>query len=322
VSPTPVIGVLGLGSIGCRHARLLAERSDFDVPVYDTDPDAAGGLDGARMLADVGTLLASCAGVVIATPDALHAPQTIAACRAGVAVLVEKPVSDTRGGAEAMADASATTGVPVLVGHVLRHVPTLQRAAEFLADGAIGQPVSFHATLGAYETLELAHMRFRHDDRYRLPFDYVHEWHYLQWLLGPATRVVAAGNTAEGVSLRQEPNVIDALVELDSGATGTVHLDYVERNGARALRVVGDAGVLAVDLRAGTLRLSTASGGEVEERHAEERDAAFRRQLEHFADVIAGAPPLVTIAEATRAIALAEAVVGSCQEGAWQTIEP
>jgi predicted dehydrogenase len=315
-----VIGVLGLGSIGCRHARLLAERSDVAVPVYDTDPGAADGLDGARMAADVRALLSSCSGVVIATPDPLHAPHTIAACRAGVAVLVEKPVSDSRAGAEAMAAASETAGVPVLVGHVLRHVPVLQRAAELLADGAIGRPASFHATLGAYETLELAHMRFGPDDRYRLPFDYAHEWHYLQWLLGPARRVVAKGHTAVGVSLHQQPNVIDALVELDSGATGTVHLDYVERNGARAVRVVGDAGTLDVDLRAGTLHLSTGASGQVEERHVEERDAAFRRQLDHFADVIAGAPPLVTIAEATRAVALAEAVVRSCEEGAWQTI--
>jgi predicted dehydrogenase len=314
------IGVVGLGSIGRRHARLLAERSGAAVPVFDTSPNAADHLPGVRMVADVDALLDACSGVVIATPDDLHAPQTIAACRAGVAVLVEKPLSDSRAGADAMAAAAAATGVPVLVGHVLRHLPVLQRAAELLATGAIGRPVSFHATLGAYETLELARMRFGRDDRYRLPFDYSHEWHYLQWLLGPARRVVAVSHTAGDLPLRQEPNVIEVLLELGTGVTGSVHLDYVERDGARAVRIVGDRGALALDLRAGDLGLRAGSGPVVHESHVEERDAAFRRQLDHFADVIAGANPMVTIDDATRALAVAEAVVASCEQGTWQEV--
>ena len=314
----PIIGVVGLGSIGRRHARLLAELGPADVPVFDLSPNAAADLPGATMAAGIDELLACCDGVVIATPDALHAPLTIAACEAGVPILVEKPVSDTIAGATSMAAAAARTGVPVLVGHVLRHLPVLGRAHELLSGGAIGTPVSFHATLGAYETLEVAHMRFSADDRYRLPFDYAHEWDYLHWLLGPITRVVAIGHTAGDLPQHQVPNVLDVLVELAPGVTGTVHLDYVERDGARSLRVVGDRGTLAVDLREGVLTRRDADGGVQREDHAEPRDEAFRRQLAHFAAVIGGSPPLVTITEATCAIAVAAAVVTSCEEQSWQ----
>lgn len=316
------IGVIGLGSIGRRHARLLADRDGVTVRAFDTGPVAATDLAaGITMASDVDELLAACDGAVIATPDALHAPLTIAACRAGVPVLVEKPVSDTLGAAHEMASVAAATGVPVLVGHVLRHLPVLRRSDELLGGGAIGAPVSFHATLGAYETLELARMRFVVDARHRLVFDYTHEWHYVQWLLGPVARCVATGHRAGDLALYQDPNVVDVLFDLASGVTGSVHLDYVERDGARSIRIVGDRGVLTVDLREGVIARRDHAGGRHCERHAEERDAAFRRQLDHFVDVIAGASPLVTIEEAARAVAVAEAIVASYEEGTWQRLE-
>lgn len=63
--------------------------------------------------------------------------------------------------------------------------------------GDLGTPVSAHASLGAYETLRLARNRFADTVGYRLPYDYSHEWDYLQWYLGPIARV-AAGRRAAG----------------------------------------------------------------------------------------------------------------------------
>lgn len=318
----PLIGVVGLGSIGRRHARLLAETSVEPVPVLDPEPTAARDLAHVRPVASFAELLAACEGVVIATPDPLHAPLTVQACDAGVAALVEKPISDTLDGASAIAAAAGRTGTAVLVGHVLRHTAILGRVRHLLASGAIGNPVSFHATLGAYETLEVARMRFDPDDRYRLPFDYVHEWDYLHWLLGPIERVIATSHTSGDLPLRQHPNVIDALLVLQSGVTGTVHLDYVQRQGDRAVRIVGDRGTCTVDVRSGALAIHGADGMARHEDHPEERDDAFRRQLAHFVDVIGGDPPIVDIDEATRAIAVAAAVVRSCEDGTWQHLTP
>ncbi len=319
---TPLtIGVVGLGSIGRRHARLLTGCERVVVRVFDEDPGAAADLTGVTSMANVDELIAACDGVVIATPDAFHAPLTVAACRAGTPVLVEKPVSDTLAGAHEMAAAAAATGVPVLVGHVLRHLPVLSRLEELLDGSAIGTPVSFHATVGAYETLELARTRFDTTARHRLAFDYTHEWHYIQWLLGPIARCVAACHLGGDLPLRQDPNVIDVLVAMASGVTGSVHLDYVERNGGRAIRIVGDRGVLTADLGDGTITTRTPAGELRHEQHVEERDAAFRRQLGHFLDVVAGAAPTVTIEEATRALAVAEAVVASCEAGTWQDVD-
>jgi len=318
------LGVCGLGSIGRRHARLLSSREGVTVHVYDPGLAPDDSLE-----ADVGTIIVEASyeallesahdGVVIATPDALHAPLTIQACRAGRPVLVEKPVADTSLAALAMDAVSIETGVPVLVGQVLRYSSVLLRSRELLQQSAIGTPLSFHATVGAYETLEVARTRFHEAATYRLPFDYVHEWDYLQWLLGNVTSCAAVGHLADNLELVQMPNVIDVLLTMDTGVTGTAHLNYVERHGGRMARIVGDRGVLEIDLRASTIALSDREWNTSHEDHTEHRDGAFNRQLDHFIDIATnGAAVGVSVAVAAKSVAVAEAIVAACTTGQWQ----
>ena len=58
--------------------------------------------------------------VLIATPDKLHAEQTIAAARAGKHVLVEKPMATDRESGQAMVDACAEAGVKLGVAYHIR----------------------------------------------------------------------------------------------------------------------------------------------------------------------------------------------------------
>jgi predicted dehydrogenase len=58
--------------------------------------------------------------VVIATPNYLHAPQTIAALEAGIHVMVEKPMAMNSAEAEAMAEASRRSGALLMVAHCWR----------------------------------------------------------------------------------------------------------------------------------------------------------------------------------------------------------
>lgn len=58
--------------------------------------------------------------LVIGTPNYLHAPQAIAALKAGVHVMVEKPMAMTVREAEKMMDASAKSGATFMVAHCWR----------------------------------------------------------------------------------------------------------------------------------------------------------------------------------------------------------
>jgi len=58
--------------------------------------------------------------LVVSTPNYLHAPQTIAALRAGVHVLVEKPMAMNAREAEKMMNASIQSGAALMVAHCWR----------------------------------------------------------------------------------------------------------------------------------------------------------------------------------------------------------
>lgn len=77
--------------------------------------------------------------VIIATPDHWHALQTIAACKAGAHVLVEKPTGHTVNESRAMVKAARDAGVVVQVGLHRRIGPHHVKAMEFLKSGKVGK---------------------------------------------------------------------------------------------------------------------------------------------------------------------------------------
>lgn len=319
------IGVSGLGSIGCRHARLLAAMPDVEVHGFDSHgvSDAAeaelGGL--ASIAPSLEALLERAPdGLIVATPDAVHVEQAEFAVRAEVPVLIEKPLSNDLAAAQAITDLAATLGVPAMVGYVLRHHGTMRRFQQVVAGGDIGAPASVHATLSAYETLVVARNRFDDAATYRLVFDYSHEWDYLQWLFGPIVRCAGTSRVAPGVQPSQTPNVVDALFDFEADLTGSVHLDYVSP-GVRRCRVIGEEGVVEMDIATGSVGVRPHGGEERFDVVREERDVAFVRQLEHFIEVGQGrVEPIVSLHDGVNAIAVADALVVACTEQRWVEI--
>lgn len=77
--------------------------------------------------------------VIIGTPDHWHALQTIAACKAGCHVYVEKPTGHTINESRAMVKAATDAGVVVQVGLHRRIGPHHVEAMNFLKSGKVGK---------------------------------------------------------------------------------------------------------------------------------------------------------------------------------------
>ncbi len=125
------IAIVGAGKIGRVHMAHAAREGElagvadpsadgrqaaeaFGVPCFDSPEEM---LD--RLRPD---------GVVLATPNRLHAPQALACIAARVPVLVEKPLADTAEAAREVVVAARTAGVALLVGHHRRHNPLIAAA--------------------------------------------------------------------------------------------------------------------------------------------------------------------------------------------------
>ena len=121
-----------------QSATALAERyaiprvtTDWNEIVQATDVDAA----------------------VVATPNAFHAPQSVALLRAGKHVIVEKPMATSVAECDEMIDASRASGAFLMVAHCWRFRDEVRAMRERVASGELGEVVKTrgygaHATWG------------------------------------------------------------------------------------------------------------------------------------------------------------------------------
>lgn len=97
--------------------------------------------------------------IYIATPNALHAEQALAAINARKPVLVEKPLATNAADAGRIEDAAVRAGVFVMEAMWSRFLPAMQAAREIVNSGEIGELVSIKGEL-AYWRDEVADARF------------------------------------------------------------------------------------------------------------------------------------------------------------------
>jgi predicted dehydrogenase len=139
----------GIGDISRKRVlpAILAEPNSRLVGLITRDPAKAEpyGVPGFETI-EAALASTDADAVYIATPVFLHAPQTIAALRAGRHVLCEKPMALNYAEARSMQQTAAETGRTLAIAYYRRKYPKVERARQLIAAGAIGQPVFAEAT--------------------------------------------------------------------------------------------------------------------------------------------------------------------------------
>lgn len=139
----PALGFLGVGWIG-RHRMdaVLAARAGRCVAVADPDRAAAAAAveEHGGELCSPEELLArtDLDGVLIATPSALHATQSIAALDAGTAVFCQKPLARTAPECEAVVAAARRADRLLGVDLSYRHLAAVDAIRPSIEDGRLG----------------------------------------------------------------------------------------------------------------------------------------------------------------------------------------
>lgn len=127
------VGVVGLGSMGWRHAEAYRRLAGVRLVAASTrDPERrqeAQQAWGIETVADYRELVGRVDAVTIATPTYTHAEITEFFAGAGVHVLVEKPIAATQQEAARVVAAAEKANICLMVGHVERFNPAFIRLA-------------------------------------------------------------------------------------------------------------------------------------------------------------------------------------------------
>jgi predicted dehydrogenase len=158
----PRLGFLGVGWIG-RHrmqAIIAADLAEI-VAIADPSPEMAAEAQklapDAKIVAGLDEILAANVdGVVIATPSALHAEQSICALSRGAAVFCQKPLGRTAAEVQAVIDAARQADRLIGVDFSYRYTQGMQRIAEIVRAGELGHVFAvdlvFHNAYGPDKT--------------------------------------------------------------------------------------------------------------------------------------------------------------------------
>lgn len=314
--------VLGLGSIGQRHARLLSGRSDVEVSLCDISEalrhQAADGL--VKPPAAVYSLFADALKArpdiaFICVPNHLHVPMALEAIRNGTDVLVEKPVSDSLENARELVEAAKAAGRFLQVGYMLRYDEGLITLKEIIDKGEIGNIVGGRAMIGTYVTLLNAKGTDRIDHPNSLVVDYTHELDFVRWFFGEVKDIMAMQTRIGDMELKPQPNIFQIGLKFSSGAVVQVHMDYIQFPQRRIFEVYGDRGTLCYDFMTGEIQQFTFQ--RVHEWTSknvlpvtDRWDDLFRK--EHESVLIRrsqGLPPFVSGADGLQALEIAEQVI-------------
>jgi len=147
--------LVGFGYAGRTfHAPLIAVTPGLRLnTIVSSRPDAVRADDAeARVVADLDAVLADPAIelVVIATPNALHAPMATRALEAGKAVVVDKPFTVTAAEAEALVTLAERTGHLLSVFHNRRWDGDFLAVREAIQSGRLGRIVRFMSHFDRY----------------------------------------------------------------------------------------------------------------------------------------------------------------------------
>jgi predicted dehydrogenase len=257
--------VVGFGSIGSRHAHLLAALG-CDVGVV-----SERAIEHPKRFTTLSEALDrhSPGYVVLASATHLHAPQLAELGRTRFAglTLVEKPLFDT-----AVAPDSLPAGA-VYVAYNLRFHALIAALRAQLADERV---LSVQAYVGQYLPT------WRPDSDYRNSYsasatrgggvlrDLSHEIDYLTWMLGGWTRVTALGGKFSELEIDSD-DVFSCLFATPSCPAVSVELNYLDRAGRRRIVVNTAARTLEADVVRGTLTVDRESRS-----FTVERDDSYR----------------------------------------------
>ena len=308
--------ISGLGSIGRRHLRNLLALGEDDIVLYRTHRSTLANdeLAGFPVETDLQAALAhKLDAVIVSNPTALHLEVAIPAAQAGCCLLLEKPISHSLEGIEALQNAVEHGGGQVLVGFQFRYHPGLRQVKTWLEAGAIGRPLSARAHWGEYlpgwhpwEDYRSAYSA-RADLGGGVALTLSHPLDYLRWLLGEVTDLWAFTGKLGDLEIGVE-DTAEIGLRFANQMLGSVHLDYNQQPPVHRLEIVGAHGTILWDNASATAQLLQPNGEAqtFSPPAGFERNHLFLAQMRHFLEVVRGqAEPVCTLQDGIRALELA-----------------
>jgi myo-inositol 2-dehydrogenase/D-chiro-inositol 1-dehydrogenase len=320
----PALALFGAGRIGKIHARNAMAQPGLSLK-YVVDPVAEA---AQALAADVGATRASVdqaladpdvAGVIVASATDTHLDYCLRIAETGKAIFCEKPIDLDL--ARARAAAPKLANARLLLGFNRRFDPHFQALKARLESGAVGRLETLNITSHDPAPPPVAYIKVSGGLFRDMA---IHDFDMARWLLAEeVTEVFAAASCLVDPAIGEAGDVDTARTLLRTASGRLCLISNSRRSGYgydQRIEAFGSAGMArAGNVTETTLETWTERGAAAApfqnfflDRYAN----AYRAEMAHFAEVLAGAAPRVGLSDGLAALALAEAAGESARTGA------
>ena len=342
------VGIVGLGRLGRQHAQCLRYRIPgvhllaAASPLEKERAWVRDELGVERVVEGLDELLAidGLDAVVLVTPTALHAAQSIQVLEAGKHLFVEKPLALDVASCEQVGATHARTreqhpGQIAMVGFVRRFDASYRHARAAIVAGEIGTPFYVRSQTCDKLDPEGFFIQFSASSGGLIMDCNIHDIDLARWLLSDsqgqaprARRVHASGGCFVHPELAQYQDVDNAVgtIEFEDGRLASIYASRTFAHGHEtSTEVIASAGKLLIGAGAALDRVVRSDARGVG--HAALPDfferfrEAFDHELQHFVDACLGRVPLaLSLDDAIEATRIGAALTTALRTGKPQAL--
>ncbi len=250
------IGVIGTGTMGSNHIRVLSEMKGVDVSISDIDREkckkTAESFGVSSYFFDHNEMLKQkLDGVIIAVPSNFHKSVFLDCIKHETALFVEKPIAENLNDAMTMMEKARQRNILFTVGHIERFNPVVTKLKSLLS--TIGDvylvntiragpfPKRFYGSRGGV-LLDLA----------------VHDIDVISYLIGDINEVYS-----HIIKSGRQEIFANALFRINKNICGSSEFSWVSPRRVRTVEIYGTHGMLSGDYHQQTLSMYDNPDGDI-----------------------------------------------------------
>ena len=252
--------VVGLGSIGARHARNLINLNHKVSALICRSggvPKEFQNVDHYYNFDDLD--LDNIDGAIICTPTAFHMEYIEKFVHRGMPVLVEKPISHQMTGVEEIAIKIKEFKVPVMVGFNFRYHPQINKIKQILDEGKLGNYL--YANLCWSDDIR----EWYKDGRYKVNYTsrpelgggalrtMCHELDLARWFFGKHEKAEGCARKISLLDIGEVDDIFTGSLCYQGEFRCMIHLDFITKVPNRMITIAGEKGTIIWDYYNGKL---------------------------------------------------------------------
>jgi len=308
--------VVGCGSIGRRHVNNLLKLDNIEnILIYTKHcPENLTTEDKKEKIVIINSLRdAEVDSAIISNETYKHIETAIFLAEKGINLFIEKPLSHNLKKVDRLRDVVKRKKIKAFIGYNLRFLGAIEYIKDQLSKGILGN--LYFAKIEVGQNLS----QWRPDRDYRnsysssrekgggVALDLSHEIDYMRYLFGDPCYWKVIRTKVSGLEIDSD-DIFEGVYVYDNNFVCNVHMDYLQLDKKRDIRIVGSEGTLVCDFVKKNIRVNRNNKEEtVNDASLFDINKTYENELIHFmASIENDTEPKVTLDDGIKALKLLE----------------